>query len=361
MNALTKINGNVPSVFAGQTNLPDMNAAAQAGVQASFAIVGYRGKNWRIKYRGEEQVILDARGVPDAVIDVVVVGVSPGLSKQYYEKKYSEGDDAAPDCFSVDGITPDAASPKKQCASCATCPMNAFGSRITEAGKKAKACQDSKRIVVVPAADIENSGYGGPMMLRIPAMSLANFSKYTGELHKFNAQPYMVKTRLGFDMDAAYPRLTFAPAGWVTDADDAAKIVDAIQDPQVERILNTEAVTLAPAAQVEPEASPLSGGPPAHFQQLAAPVVAPPAPAPVVVAEPVVEEDDAEEQAALAALTAARLRKAEAAAAKLAAAEKPVTTQELSPEDGKPATKPATVVQQAPSDMEAALDSLLDS
>ena len=355
MNALTKRDAVAPlAVFAGMTNLPDMNAAAQAGVQASFGIVGYRGKNWRIKYRGEEQVVLDARGVPDAVLDVVVVGVSPGLSKQYYEKKYSEGDDEAPDCFSVDGITPDASSPKKQCASCATCPMNAFGSRITEAGKKAKACQDSKRIVVVPTKDIENAGHGGPMMLRIPAMSLANFAKYTAELNKFNAQPYMVQTRLGFDMDAAYPRLTFQPAGWVTDPADAQAIVEAIQDPQVDRILNTEAVTLAPTAKVEPETSALAGGPPAHFQQLAAPVAQPePVTAPVVVAEPVVEEDDADEKAALAALAAARAKKA---------AKAPVTTLEAAPEDDKPApvvTTPVKVIQAAPADMDAALDDLL--
>ena len=172
-----------------------------------FAVVGFRGKVWRVKHRGEESNVLDNNGEPRPTLDVVIVGVHPGVSKQYYEKKYAEGDDAAPDCFSVDGITPDASAPKKQCATCAQCPMNQFGSRMSESGKKAKACADSKRLAVVPADDIENSVQGGPMMLRIPAMSLQNYQTYTAQLGKHQAQVYSVKTRLGFDLNAAYPQL----------------------------------------------------------------------------------------------------------------------------------------------------------
>ncbi len=259
--------GGVPSLFQSMANLPDMAAAARAGISAGFAVVGYKGRNWRLKYAGEDELLKDERGVPFATLDVVIVGISPNISKIWYEKRFVEGDDAAPDCWSVDGITPDVSAPKRQASVCAQCPRAVWGSRITDAGKKGKECQDSRRIAVVPHGDIVNEGYGGPMLLRIPPMSLGNLGAYAKEISRFGAQPFMVRTQLGFNYDVAYPEITFRALGWL-DSEDAEAVIEQMQNPLVERILHDEAPATAAAKPTQPpgaDTSALSGGPPTHL------------------------------------------------------------------------------------------------
>ncbi len=343
MNALAPLAGGVPAAFAGHA-LPDMNAAASQGLSAGFAVIGYKGRNWRIKYRGEEELLKGPDGVPVAILPSVIVGVSPNISKQYYDKRYSEGDDAAPDCFSLYGSTPDPQSPKPQCQTCAACPQNVFGSRITEAGKKAKACQDARRVAVVPLGDIENASYGGPMLLRLPPMSLPNLATFSREIGRYGAQPYMVAANIGFNYDVAYPEITFTAARWLTE-DEARRVVEVMGDPRVERILSsTSEQEAAPA----PAPSALAqGGPPAAFVQPAAPApVVPPATAPattVVAAAPATAP--AKPPSAFATPAAPVVHPPVPAAA-------PPVVQ------AQPATPP-TVVPAAPDSMEAAIDALL--
>src|SRR4051812_22219705 len=157
----------VPAAFAGR-NIPDMLAAGQAGIQASFAVVKYKGSKWAVRHRGETKHLL-RDGAPEPFLDVVIVGVASGISKQYYDTKWREGDEGVPPaCFSVDGVRPDAASPKRQCETCAACEQNVWGSKINDNGKKVKACDDRRRIAVVPYGDMTNEGYGGPMLLVLP-------------------------------------------------------------------------------------------------------------------------------------------------------------------------------------------------
>jgi hypothetical protein len=329
MNDLTLTGGGLPSVF--QSRRSSLNAAAQANVQASFGIIGYKGRNFRIKYRSEETLLKDERGVPLPTLEVVIVGVASGISKQFYEKGFVEGDSAAPDCFSVNGTAPDASSPKKQCSTCAVCPKNQWGSKITESGSKGKACQDSRRISVVPAGDLENEMFGGPMLLRLPPTTLAAFAQYGAMLDKKGAGMEYVKTEIGFDYDVAYPKMTFKATGWLSEAEAVAVIGADGQsgicaNPQVHRMLAeaVDEVAHDPAAVAAPVAAPVhdplaAGGPAKVFAQ----------PAPTVVAEPV---------------------HAPVAAPVQAAAPAPVA----------PAPAP-NVVQAAPSDMESAIDDLLNA
>lgn len=352
MNALVPFaGGSMPAVLQQFAGMPDMNAAAQAGLLPSFSVVGFKGRNWRLKHRGEEILIKDDRGVPAATLDVVIVGIAPQISKQFYDKKYTEGDDSAPDCFSMDGVAPDVASPKKQCATCAVCPQNVWGSKITEAGKKAKACQDSRRLAVVPLGDILNANFGGPMLLRLPPTSLNNLASFSRELMRFGAQPFMVATSLGFDYDVAYPLITFKPTGWIADAEQADQIRQVIDDPDglIKRMLNEE-VTEATHDPGSPENSALaSGGPAATLAapQPSAPVQqvapanspAPAAPAPVVAKA---EKKSPFSQGAKASAPAS--------------APAPAPVQAAAPEPAPPAPE---IVQQAPTDMEAEIDALL--
>jgi hypothetical protein len=256
----------MPSVFAGRS-LPDMNKAAQQGLQASFAVIGYKGRNWRIKYRGNDELLRDASNRPLSELEVVIVGISPHISKQFYNKRYQEGDAAPPDCFSVKGDRPDPASPDLQCPTCAACPQNVWGSRITDSGKKAKACQDSRRIAVVPYGDIANEAYGGPMLLRIPPMSLANLAKYTNKLDRYGAQPYMVRTMLRFDYDVAYPLIVFQEVAWL-DEDAAHAVAEVIEEhaTTLERMFDIPIDEVKHDPAEPADTNPLAiGGPAAAF------------------------------------------------------------------------------------------------
>ena len=337
--------GNVPSVFTSHANLPNMAAATQTGLTSSFASIGYKGKNWRIKHRGEEEILFDDRGAPLPSLDVVIVGVSEHISKNFYEKRFSEGDTAAPDCFSFDGIHPDLASPKKQCSTCAACPQNVWGSRINDTGKKAKACMDGRRIAVVPSGDITNEGYGGPMLLRVPPMSLVNLAKYGTELTRFGAQPFMVETRLGFDYTVAHPLLTFTAMGWLSD-EQAEAVIAAMDDPQIDRMLAQEVHEVR--ADPVQESSPLANQkPPAVFN--APPQVAPVQVAPVQVA-PQPAPQPANDPAPV------RKKSGFGKAASMAPAAPPAAP----PAQATPLQQPvAPTLPQMPANMEAAIAGLL--
>jgi len=366
--------GGMPAVFANR-NFPDMNAAAKAGLAPSFAVIGYKGRNWRLKYAGETELLKEPNGAPVATLDVVIVGISSAISKIFYLKKYQEGDDQAPDCWSTDGIKPDAAAPKKQSVACGNCEQAKWGSRVTDAGKKAKNCQDSRRLVVVPADDVENDGYGGPMLLRLPPMSLANLAAYTRELEKYGAQPYAVRTVLGFNYDVSYPEITFQTTGWLDD-DTAVQVADMIQnDTRIATILAESSVVAEddPTEDADPEfankapTSPLAAGRRKTPEQIQA------------EADAIRAKAEAErlEAARLKAeqLEAARLKaeqeaeQAKAAAAAAAAAAPP--PKKSSPFGKKAAAPVAAVptshtvnsapvtVKPAPENMEAAIDALL--
>lgn len=380
--------GRPPAVFANRQS--SLNAAAKANVAASFAVIGYKGRAWSIKFRGDAEILKGANGAPMQFLDVVIVGVSPSISKQFYETGYVEGSDSAPDCFSVDGVIPDPAAPKKQCTTCAACPKNQWGSKITEAGKKGKACQDSRRVAVVPLTDIENEDFGGPMLLRVPPMSLGNLANYATMLDRKGASMEMVGTRLGFDYDVAYPRITFNAVCWLDDEQARAVVGPDGQSgmcahPVIDRMLQEE-VAEATHDPAQP-ADPLAGGRPAQaFQRPAeapapqpvvqaapvaqAPQAAPapaPSPAPSVTvcggcgADPAAGEQHdpncprvvaAPEPAAAAQVKAQRKASPFAAAAATAAPAQPAAP--------APATVAAAVtVQAAPSDMQAAIDELL--
>ena len=209
-----------------------------AGVTAGFAVVGYRGKVWNIKHRGEERVQLRPDdGTPKASMEFVIIKAAPNISKIYYIDGWQEGNSAPPDCWSVDGIRPDPASPKKQCTNCAGCPMNQWGSAITPAGKKAKKCTDSKRLAVVPADNIGNEQFGGPMLLRVPAASLADMASYDGNLLAKGFPYFSVATAISFDISESYPKFVFTARRPLSE-DEAVKVLEMREGEQVARILS---------------------------------------------------------------------------------------------------------------------------
>lgn len=208
-----------------------------AGVQAGFGLIGYKGKVWSIRYRGDDQQLLrDDGDGPRNSIEVVILKGAAYISKIWYENGYVEGSTAAPDCFSPNGVVPDPASAKRQANACASCPRNVWGSKITDAGKKGKACGDSKRLAVVPLADIPNETFGGPMLLRVPAASLQDLATYGNKMQNLGYPYYGIATRIAFDANEAYPKFMFNAIRPLTD-EEADQVIALQNTAEVTRVL----------------------------------------------------------------------------------------------------------------------------
>lgn len=230
------------------------------GVADSFAVVSFKGKVWRVKWRGEEQIVKNADGDPSASLVAVIVKGSPQISKIYYPGAYNEGDADAPDCFSIDGVKPDPGAANAQAPTCASCPKNIWGSKITEQGNKTKACSDSRRIAIVPYPDLKNESFGGPLLLRVPPASLQELKSYGESLEAVGAPYQAVITKITFDMELAYPKLKFQAIKALTM--DEAKVVHEVMNSDVidrmlaEAPISDEVVTPSEATSAGPAPAP---------------------------------------------------------------------------------------------------------
>lgn len=160
-----------------------------------------------IRLDGKEFVMVDG-GVKTLIgktLTGVIVNAGP-LSKRFYDKAFTGENTHAPDCASANGETPDTGITTPVCDNCETCPKNAWGSRAGFTGKKAKACQEYRRVIIcIKDEDGEHTLY----RLDVPAASLNNLRVY-GETLTMNRLPMpAVCTRISFDAVATYQRLKF--------------------------------------------------------------------------------------------------------------------------------------------------------
>lgn len=243
--------GAVSAKFAAVVK-PDNDLAA--GVQQGFGIIGYKGKVWSTRYRGTTNDLLRPDGDgPMNSIEVVILKASAHVSKIWYENGFVEGSNASPDCFSTNGVNPDMQSKKRQATSCALCPKNQWGSRVTPQGKPGKACSDSKRLAIVPLPDIPNEGLGGPMLLRVPAASLGDLAAFGEKMQNMGYPYFSIGVRVAFDTKEAYPKFVFSAIRPLTDT-EAELVLDMREQPQVNRILaeGSEMAGEAPAPAETP-------------------------------------------------------------------------------------------------------------
>lgn len=282
-----KAGGKVPAAIAAKMGgqLPTDDLAG--GVSAGFPILSFRGKVWRYRESGETNIFEDENGDPVSSIESILVSANPRLSKIFYLKKYEEGDQEAPDCFSVDGIRPDFGSAHPQSKTCAACPHNVWGSKITEAGKKTKACSDARRVAVALPWQLEELGEDAkPALLRVPAASLADLKTFGEKLGAKGLPYFAVVTRLSFDREASYPKLTFRPLRVLTD--DEAELIMAMRDSEVTKQIISTAVEIETSQDDEDEDDD-------GFVANAVPaaITRKPKPAPVVDEEEDEDEDEA--------------------------------------------------------------------
>lgn len=332
----------VPALFAGLFPLEKLG-----NVTGGYPIISIKGKIFT-KVSGDDREILKKPGEDDPAssIQVVILKQNPHDSKVYYKGNYTEGSDEKPLCYSNNGLTPEADAVAPQSKSCAVCPHNQWGSRISDNGGKGKSCADSRRIAVA-ALGLPND----PMLIRIPAASLKAYGQYGDSLVKRKVPYQLVVTQIGFDYSVAHPALTFKALGMV-DEGAAQSIVESASSSVVDRIVGLipSERSMEPRQQQEEFSSP-------------APEVAP------VVVKPatVVEGPSAEEVAAKVAAEAkaVKLANAKAAAAKALAEAAALEAEEeepvvVAPVEAAPVAKPKpAVVVEVSGDLASEIESAL--
>lgn len=246
------------------------------GIRSSYGIVGIKGGRFSVKYKGNNNILTmphpqdSTQVIPVSFIDVVIVKANGFLNKQYYKGNYVEGSDSPPDCYSLNGKTPSSQVQGPMHTNCALCPMNQFGSKIGDDGKKQKACRDTKKLAIVPLADIKNPAMGGAMLFRVPPSALKDLSVMSDAL-KGRGYPYnSVAVRVGFDTTVSHPKPTFQALRPLNDA-EADLVLEMFASDSVETVLADN--DAGPAGEAPVPAS-------AQFLQ-PAPVAAPQAARPV--------------------------------------------------------------------------------
>ena len=168
--------------------------------------ISIRGGVFRMMVNGEEIAKNENRAM-----NVVIVNGNPHVSRQFYAGAYVAGETSAPDCWSNDGITPDASIETPQNKTCDGCPQNIKGSGQGDS----RACRFQQRLAVVLESDID----GDVFQLTLPPTSI--FGR--GDLDKMPFQQYAkyvgsqgknintLVTEMKFDSDSATPKLTFKP------------------------------------------------------------------------------------------------------------------------------------------------------
>lgn len=252
----------LPAHLKGGKSDDLMETFASGLEPTGFPVLSIRGSKWRLKRAGEETPLLDRNKNPIPAIALVILGANTGLAKTYYAKAYAEGDDAAPDCWSLDGDTPDASVEKPQAKSCQQCKWNVWGSKITPQGTKTKMCSDAKRLAVITAPDLtREEPKVGPMLLRVPPASL---SKGEGSLRSLmlqirdmNAKLLGVVVRVTFDVESDYPKIHFAIAGFIDDEEVYARAKKLADSDVVANITQSmgEASGNEPSDETEEEAA----------------------------------------------------------------------------------------------------------
>lgn len=330
MSNISLFEGKVPAYLAklAAANVSDLTANVGTG---GFPVMSIKGKTWALVKSGERETLMNPNDAdePATSINVVIVKANAGLSKVWYAKAFVEGTDAKPDCFSHNGVAPDPTVEKPQASKCAICAKNQWGSKISEDGKKFKACADSRRVAIARPDALDE-----PIMLRVPAGSLKNLADFGADLAKRGIPYSAVVTKLGFDRDAASPKLTFKAVA-ALDEDEFNQVQATVAGETVQSILGTNGADAVIVGESLDQEAPVAE-----------------TPKPAAKAKPAPVADDEDEAPAKVTKSAAKAKPAPVADDEDEAPAKPAA------KAAKPAAKPVKVVEASDS-IEDELDNLL--
>ena len=204
----------------------------------------------------------------DKQLDVIIVDWLIDPSRKFYVGAYDKNAKATlPDCWSNDGIKPEASAKVPQAKTCMECPKNVKGSGFNGQGK---ACRYERRLAVLVTGDSSGDVY----QITIPGASL--FSNNNGNLYGFegykkflmanNAAPDTVVTSLIYDLETDTAKLWFKAANFL-NPQQAAAVDVAQKDPNTDRYLKLTAAAVdgakaiaapEPVAAIAPPTAPVN-------------------------------------------------------------------------------------------------------
>jgi hypothetical protein len=249
----------IPDVAELPAYILNPELARQANEDAAFGVSA--GFPPRIKMAGKNSfALVDGNGAETTIpmgqmfkgpddnfyLKTVVLRAKKELQKVWYATKYSkDGEGQAPDCFSNDGVKPDATIAAPQCDTCANCPHNAFGSGVNDSGQATagKACTDNKILAVF----LPNKG---PHSLKITPAALKNWGLYVKALTSRGILVGNVFTLIGFDQAATFPVLTFQYGGPIPET-AVGKLAELSRSAEVEEIV-TQRITAQASSKPAP-------------------------------------------------------------------------------------------------------------
>ena len=167
-------------------------------------------KGFQVKHNREIKPLLDAQRRPITSVSIVIVGLSPHVSRAYYADDYNpNATEQVPDCASDDGVSPNPSVPNPQAELCEDCPMNAWGS-TRRPGSRAKACREFKRIAIASVADLDCAAFGAPLLFSVPPASHASLDQLYRALKVLRLPEWAAAITLEYDLSRSYPAVTFA-------------------------------------------------------------------------------------------------------------------------------------------------------
>lgn len=268
MSNIVPFESNKLPAYIKAVDAATLNADLTAHAGGGFPVISIKGKVFAVVRDGERNIIPNPKDPdsPATSIDMVIVKASRGTSKVWYASGYKEGSEGVkPDCWSNDGVKPDASVEKPVSKSCAVCPHNQWGSRVGDQGQgKGKACQDSVRLAVAQPGLVND-----PYLLRVPPASIRSLGEYGEQLKKRGVGYNMVVTKIGFDMEAPTPKLTFKPVGFLPE-DVYNDVVEQSQSDKVAQILGavTDPVAAAPEREAPKPKAEAAEPPQVDFSKL---------------------------------------------------------------------------------------------
>lgn len=241
------------AAFAGL----DPNSESLAdGIGQSYGIVGYKGKVWSLRLRGETHLFVRPDdGSPAAFLDVIILRAPPYKSKSYYPAgTFQDGQiGTRPTCAALNGETPDSDILTPQSTACATCPRNVF--KLNAEGRKTRDCSDYKRLSVLILPSLTKGLLGAPLMepvfLRVPAASLNDLAMLGEGMQAqgFHYSSYI--TRIGFNPEKPHPQMTFRALQALTGR-EAPLVLPMREDPVAIRITGENEIGKPRPAQLAP-------------------------------------------------------------------------------------------------------------
>ncbi len=184
-------------------DISDDTAKDLVSISGGAPRISIRGRQFRFKKDGEEIL------TQTEPIHVIILGVVPKalMAKTFYIDGYQPGSTDPPDCSSFLGVNPDSWVGSPQAVTCRECDNNVWGSAKSMSGKKAKACKDSKRLMVISAKDAKEKE-PDVYIFNVTIASLKALSEFGKFLISNKLPMAAVITEIAF-VDSEFPQVEF--------------------------------------------------------------------------------------------------------------------------------------------------------